>query len=109
MPTYSTNQPYQAPVQWGGLIGLRQWGLIREFGMSTQYWNWHEWVVREYLETQGFLVCQPRKYVAVGRHRKAEEEFDFLVVNPGAHVHIVPEQIMLDSTALRGITRAMAS
>jgi hypothetical protein len=67
----------------------------------------NEWVVREYLETQGFLVCQPRKYVAMGRQRKAEEEFDFLAVNPSADVHRVPEQIMLDTLALRGITRAI--
>jgi len=66
-----------------------------------------EWVVREYLETQGFLVSQPRKYVAAGRQRKAGEEFDFLAVNPSTHVHSVPEGIIWDTAALRGISRAI--
>ncbi|MCL5743023.1 MAG: hypothetical protein M1541_03705, partial [Acidobacteria bacterium] len=47
VPIFSTNQPYQPEVQWGGLIGLKQVGWVKEFGMSTQYWNWHEWMVRD--------------------------------------------------------------
>jgi hypothetical protein len=43
VPIWSTNQPYQPEVQLGGMLGLKAAGLCREFGMSTQYWNWHEW------------------------------------------------------------------
>jgi hypothetical protein len=43
VPIWSTNQPYQPEIQLGGMLGLKAAGLCREFGMSTQYWNWHEW------------------------------------------------------------------
>lgn len=35
-----------------------------------------ETIAREYFERLGFLVSQPRKYVAPGRQRKAEEEYE---------------------------------
>ena len=43
VPIWSSNQPYQPEIQWGGMLGLRLAGFCREIGMSTQYWNWHEW------------------------------------------------------------------
>lgn len=43
VPVFSTNQPYQPEIQLGGMIGLKMAGLCNEFGMSTQFWNWHEW------------------------------------------------------------------
>ena len=43
VPVWSTNQAYQPEVQLGGLLGLKYAGLCKEFGMSTQSWNWHEW------------------------------------------------------------------
>jgi hypothetical protein len=43
VPIWSTNQPYQPEIQLGGMVGLKMAGLCNEFGMSTQYWNWHEW------------------------------------------------------------------
>jgi hypothetical protein len=43
VPIWSSNQPYQPEIQLGGMLGLRLAGWCREFGMSTQYWNWHEW------------------------------------------------------------------
>lgn len=43
VPIWSTNQPYQPEVQLGGMLGLKLAGYCQEFGMSTQYWNWHEW------------------------------------------------------------------
>lgn len=39
-----------------------------------------ETIVREYFEQRGFLVYQPRKYVAA--HLSEEQEIDFFVVNP---------------------------
>ncbi len=43
VPIWSSNQPYQPEIQLGGMLGLRLAGWCREIGMSTQYWNWHEW------------------------------------------------------------------
>ena len=42
----------------------------------------HEWIVREYLESIGFLVRQPRKYQVVARSKGLHEEVDLLAVNP---------------------------
>ncbi len=47
VPLYSTNQVFEPEVQWSGLVGLKAAGLCREFGMSTQWWNWGEWRNRE--------------------------------------------------------------
>ncbi|MDD2241228.1 MAG: hypothetical protein PHO14_06260 [Kiritimatiellae bacterium] len=42
----------------------------------------NEWIVRDYLETLGFLVRQPRKYQVVARSKGPHEEVDLLAVNP---------------------------
>lgn len=42
----------------------------------------NEWMVREYLESLGFLVRQPRKYQVVARSKGLHEEVDLLAVNP---------------------------
>ena len=46
-----------------------------------------EWIVREYLETQGFLVRQPRKYQVMARAKGVHEEVDLLAVNPSARTN----------------------
>ena len=43
-----------------------------------------EQIVREFFETLGFLVNQPRKYQVMARAKQAEEEVDFVVLNPNA-------------------------
>ena len=47
VPIYATNQVYQPEVQWGGMVGLKEAGWCDEFGMSTQWWNWTEWKIRD--------------------------------------------------------------
>lgn len=42
----------------------------------------NEQIVRDYLETLGFLVRQPRKYQVVARAKGLNEEVDFLAVRP---------------------------
>ena len=37
---YATNNPYAPELQLGGMAGLKQAGLISDWGISTQYWNW---------------------------------------------------------------------
>lgn len=66
-----------------------------------------EWVVREYVESLGFLVGQPRKYTVPGRQKSAEEEIDLLVFNPAASEHVVPDEMVWGTPELRGIQRAV--
>ena len=37
---YATNNPYAPELQIGGMAGLKHAGLVRDWGISTQYWNW---------------------------------------------------------------------
>ncbi|MDA1087390.1 MAG: hypothetical protein O2901_10285 [Verrucomicrobia bacterium] len=69
----------------------------------------NEWIVREYFESLGFLTSQPHKYVAVGRHREADEEFDLLVVNPRAETLVIPEHQVWTGRDLPGIKRAIVA
>lgn len=43
-----------------------------------------ESIVRDYLETLGFLVRQPTKYQVTARAKRPEEEIDLVAVNPTA-------------------------
>jgi len=40
VPIYATNNPYAPELQVGGMAGLAHAGLVQEWGISTQYWNW---------------------------------------------------------------------
>lgn len=66
-----------------------------------------EWVVREYFESLGYLVSQPRKYTVPGRHKKADEEIDLLVNNPGVVEHQVPSHLVWKTEDLRMVARAI--
>jgi len=68
-----------------------------------------EWIVREYFETQGFLVRQPWKYQVSARPKQVEEEVDLLVFNPSAAEHRVAESPVWGTTELRHIARAIVS
>ncbi len=57
----------------------------------------NEWIVREYLETLGFLVRQPRKYQVVARSKGLHEEVDLLAANPA-----VKEPVVLPKAKLWG-------
>ncbi|MCD6351719.1 MAG: VCBS repeat-containing protein [Armatimonadetes bacterium] len=37
---YATNNPIAPELQIGGMAGLKHAGLISDWGISTQYWNW---------------------------------------------------------------------
>ena len=37
---YATNNPHAPELQTGGMIGLKQSGLVSGWGISTQHWNW---------------------------------------------------------------------
>ena len=67
----------------------------------------NEWVVREYFEMLGYLVNRPRKHVVPGRHKKAEEEIDLLVVNPRVTEHKIPESMVWTGGDLKNVSRAI--
>jgi len=67
----------------------------------------NEWIVREYFESLGFLVGQPRKYVVPGRQKKAEEEIDLVVYNPTVTEHKLPEKIVWTSADFGSVKRAV--
>lgn len=66
-----------------------------------------EWIVREYFESLGFLVRQPRKYQVSARPKQVEEEIDLLVVNPTVTEHRQPESALWGAAELRHVGRAV--
>ena len=66
-----------------------------------------ETIVREYFESLGFLVRQPRKYAVAARAKRADEEIDLLVFNPRVTDHVVPESLQWGSAELSSISRAI--
>lgn len=68
----------------------------------------NEWIVREFFETRGFLVCQPCKYSAPG-HSKAEEEAELLLSNPTVQEHRIPDHLVWTAEDVRSVGRAVVS
>ncbi len=66
-----------------------------------------EWIVREYFESHGFLVRQPRKYQVSARPKQLEEEIDLLVVNPSAAESKMPDTMLWTASDLRHVPRAI--
>lgn len=67
----------------------------------------NEWVAREYFESLGYLISQPRKYVVPGRPKMADEEADLVVFNPQVEEHKVPEHLVWTTQDLRTVSRAI--
>jgi hypothetical protein len=67
-----------------------------------------EWAVREYFEQLGYLVSQPRKYAASGK-KSAEEEVDFVVMNPNVAEHSIPDHLVWTSADLSRVARAVVA
>jgi len=68
----------------------------------------NEAIVREYFESLGFLVRQPRKYQVSARPKQIEEEVDLLVVNPAAAVEQpFPQGVLWGSRELQQVSRAI--
>lgn len=68
-----------------------------------------ETLVREFLELNGFLVRQPYKYQVVGRRSQPEEDVDFVILNPIAREHEVPETPLWGVAELLKIRRGVVS
>jgi hypothetical protein len=66
-----------------------------------------EWIVREYFESHGFLVRQPRKYQVSARPKQMEEEIDLLVVNPVVTESKMPEAMLWTASDLKQVPRAI--
>jgi len=67
----------------------------------------NEWIAREYFETLGFLVCQPRKYTVPGRHKRASEEIDLVINNAAIEELRIPDHMIWSSTDLKNVSRAI--
>lgn len=67
----------------------------------------NESIVREYFESLGYLVSQPRKYVVPGRQKSADEEVDLVALNPHVREHRVPACMVWTSEDLRFVARAV--
>ena len=67
----------------------------------------NELIVREFFESLGFLVNQPRKYQVMSRAKQAEEEVDFIVLNPHASGGELPAMEVWGVTELRHVPRAV--
>lgn len=68
-----------------------------------------EWIAREYFESLGFLVRQPRKYQVSARPKHAEEEVDLLVVNPASPEHTLSSHIIWGAAEVRKIQRGIVA
>ena len=66
-----------------------------------------EWIVREYFESLGFLVRQPRKYQVSARPKQGEEEIDLLVVNPSVTEQNLSEAALWGAADLKHVSRAI--
>jgi len=66
-----------------------------------------EWVVREYFESLGYMVIQPRKYVVPARQKKADEEVDLIVFNPRVREHELPSDLVWTTHDLKKVARAV--
>jgi hypothetical protein len=67
----------------------------------------NETIVREFFESLGFLVNQPRKYQVMARAKQAVEEVDFVVFNPQGSAGGLPEFEVWGAPELRQIARAV--
>ena len=67
----------------------------------------NEMIVREFFESLGFLVNQPRKYQVMARAKQAEEEVDFVVFNPQGGAVELPAFDVWGAAELRQIMRAV--
>jgi len=68
-----------------------------------------ETIVREYLETLGFLVQQPTKYQVTARAKRADEEFDLMAINPTAEGSAPRGDLPWTGRELRRVRRAIFS
>lgn len=69
----------------------------------------NEWITREYFESLGFMVRQPRKFQVSARPKLAEEEIDLLVINPLARDQRISDEMVWSSYELRHIQRAIVA
>lgn len=67
----------------------------------------NELIVREYFETLGYLVSQPRKYVVPGRQKKAGEEVDLVVHCPQVKEQKIPDHLVWGTEDLKGVANAV--
>ena len=65
----------------------------------------NELVAREYFESLGYLVQQPRKYEV--RRKKVSEVADLVIFNPKVKDQVIPEHVVWTSQDLKSVSRAV--
>ncbi len=68
-----------------------------------------EAIVREFFESHGFLVCQRRKYIAQARKKSADEEINFMILNPRARPPSQPVPFEITPATLTSVPRAIVA
>ncbi len=68
-----------------------------------------EAAVREIFEAHGFLVCQRRKYLAQTRQKSADEEINFMVLNPRAKPAAAAPAFVITPADLASVPRAIVA
>ncbi len=68
----------------------------------------NEEIVREFFETQGFLVRQPQKYQVVARAKRAGEEIDLFVLRHDVP-HQPPDKVLWGVNEVQQVSRALVS
>jgi hypothetical protein len=66
-----------------------------------------EWIAREYFESLGYLVSQPRKYIVPGRQKKADEEVDLVILNPRVKTHRIADDVIWSDRQLKTVAKAV--
>ncbi len=66
-----------------------------------------EVIVREYLESLGFLVLQPHKHKVVARVKRTDEEVDMLAIRPGVKEQVIPDEVLWTGLEMKKISRAL--
>jgi hypothetical protein len=69
----------------------------------------NEWIVREYFESLGFFVGQPRKYVVPGRTKTADEEIDLVVYHPARQEHRIPDDMVWTTEHLGSVKQVLVA
>ncbi len=67
----------------------------------------NETIAREFFEELGFLVQQPRKYTVAARPKRADEEVDLLILNPGVAETRLPDRLIWSAADLAGVVRGI--
>ena len=68
-----------------------------------------EWIVREYFESLGYFVHQPRKYQVVARSKHPDEVIDLIIYNPTITTTDLSDKIIWTGSDMRKVSKAVVN